>query len=52
MPTKVVAVDMNMPKLTTPNGLFDYLIGLIIVLAAIAGLYIVAVMTGVIAPWF
>ncbi|SHK11776.1 MULTISPECIES: hypothetical protein [Haladaptatus] len=43
---------MNMPKLTTPNGLFDYLIGLIIVLAAIAGLYIVAVMTGVIAPWF
>ncbi|WP_256388509.1 hypothetical protein [Haladaptatus sp. W1] len=43
---------MNVPKLTTPNGLFDYLIGLIIVLAAIAGLYIVAVMNGVIAPWF
>ncbi|WP_423745252.1 hypothetical protein V5735_04410 (plasmid) [Haladaptatus sp. SPP-AMP-3] len=43
---------MNVPKLTTPNGLFDYLIGLIIVLAAIAGLYIVAVMSGVIAPWF
>lgn len=52
MPTKVVAVDMNMPKLTTPNGLFDYLIGLIVLLAAIAGIYIVAVMTGVMAPWF
>ncbi len=43
---------MNLPKLTTPNGLFDYLIGLIVLLAALAGVYIMAVMTGVITPWF
>ncbi|WP_266076583.1 hypothetical protein [Haladaptatus caseinilyticus] len=43
---------MNVPKLTTPRGVFDYILGLIIVLAALAGLYIVAVAAGVIAPWF
>ncbi|WP_458206339.1 hypothetical protein [Haladaptatus sp. NG-SE-30] len=43
---------MNVPKLTTPSGLFDYLIGLIIVLAALAGLYLVAVSANVINPWF
>lgn len=43
---------MNLPKLTTPRGVFDYIIGLIIVLAALAGLYVVAVLTGVITPWF
>lgn len=52
MTPSVVDVDMNLPRLTTPNGLFDYLIGTIILLAAIAGIYIAAVMTGVIAPWF
>ncbi|WP_458185421.1 hypothetical protein [Haladaptatus sp. NG-WS-4] len=43
---------MKLPKLTTPSGVFDYLIGLIVVLAALAGLYIVAVSAGVINPWF
>ncbi|WP_435153303.1 hypothetical protein [Haladaptatus sp. DFWS20] len=43
---------MNLPKLTTPRGVFDYIIGLIIVLAALAGLYVVAVLAGVITPWF
>ncbi len=52
MPPSVVMVDMNLPKLTTPRGAFDYILGLIVVLAVLTGLYVVAVMAGVIPPWF
>ncbi|MFB9804277.1 hypothetical protein ACFFQF_01760 [Haladaptatus pallidirubidus] len=43
---------MNLPKLTTPRGVFDYILGLIIVLSVLVGLYVAAVMAGVITPWF
>ncbi|WP_255767338.1 hypothetical protein [Haladaptatus halobius] len=43
---------MNLPKLTTPTGLFDYLIGLLVALAALAGLYLAAVAMDIIPPLF
>ncbi|WP_255679346.1 hypothetical protein [Haladaptatus salinisoli] len=41
---------MNLPKLTTPTGLFDYLIGLLITLTVLFGLYLTAVAMDVIPP--
>ncbi|MFC6963403.1 hypothetical protein [Halocatena marina] len=38
---------MRIPQLTTIKGAFDYLILLILVLAAICGLYIIAVYVGI-----
>jgi hypothetical protein len=43
---------MSLPSLTTPDGVFDYLIGLIIFLAGVGTLYMVAVAFGVITPLF
>ncbi|WP_327051650.1 hypothetical protein [Halomicrococcus gelatinilyticus] len=40
---------MNLPKLTTPDGVFDWLIGLIVLMAAIGALVLAAAATGVIA---
>lgn len=37
---------MNLPSLTTPEGLFDYLIGGIVLLATLVGLVLVAVAYG------
>jgi hypothetical protein len=40
---------MNLPKLTTPDGVFDWLIGLIVLMAAVGALVLAAAATGVIA---
>jgi len=40
---------MNLPKLTTPDGVFDWLIGLIVLMAALGALVLAAAATGVIA---
>jgi|GEM_PF-3226656 len=43
---------MNLPALSTPEGLFDYLIAMILLLAALFGLYVLAVAGGVIPSFF
>ena len=42
---------MKLPSLTTPSGLFDYLIVSIILLALLFGIYWVALSLGIIEPF-
>lgn len=39
---------MQFPNIMTPDGLFEYLIGLILLLAVVMGLFIYAVSTGLV----
>ena len=41
---------MNLPKLTTPDGVFDWLIGLIVLMAALGALVLLAVGLGLVTP--
>lgn len=43
---------MDLPKLTEPSGVYDYLITLILLIALVLGLYIVAVLLDVVEPLF